>query len=76
MRRLYLNFLDWIFLLILIIGGLNWGLVGVFDYNLVTALLGVGTSLTNIIYILVGVSAIYFIFRPLVGVEETVVVAE
>jgi len=43
---------------LLVVGGLNWGLVGLFNYNLVDSLLG-GLGLTNIVYILVGVSAVY-----------------
>lgn len=41
---------------LLIIGGLNWGTVGLFQYNFVE-LLGVGVA--NIVYILVGLSALY-----------------
>lgn len=44
-------------MILVVIGGLNWGLVGAFDFNLVTAILGTGTF-TNIVYILVGLSAI------------------
>lgn len=44
--------------ILLWVGGLNWGLVGLFNYNLVDSLLG-GVGLTNIVYILVGVSAVY-----------------
>lgn len=40
------------------VGGLNWGLVGLFNYNLVDSLLG-GLGLTSIVYILVGVAAVY-----------------
>jgi uncharacterized membrane protein YuzA (DUF378 family) len=47
--------------ILLIIGGLNWGLVGVFDWNLVEAIFGWGV-VTRIIYILVGISALYAIF--------------
>jgi len=47
---------------LLIIGGLNWGLVGFFNYNLVSALFQEGTFLTNLIYDLVGLSAIYMAF--------------
>lgn len=43
---------------LLIVGGLNWGLVGVADFNLVTALFGVGTVLTKVVYIAVGVAAV------------------
>jgi len=44
---------------LLIIGGLNWGLVGFFGFDLVKAIFGDMTVLSRIIYILVGVSAIY-----------------
>ena len=40
------------------VGALNWGLVGLFDYNLVHVLLG-GVGLEKIVYILVGVSAVF-----------------
>ena len=45
-------------LTLIIIGGINWGLVGLFDYNLVDALFGTATWFSRIIYILVGISAI------------------
>lgn len=45
-------------LTLLIIGGLNWGLIGFFNYNLVDAIFGNATWLTRIIYAIVGVSAI------------------
>ncbi len=51
--------LDSIFLSTLIVGGLNWGLIGVLNFNLVTFLFGVDTWLTRIVYILVGLSALY-----------------
>jgi uncharacterized protein len=57
MRRI--NSIDWLFLILLIVGGLNWGLIALFDFNLVSALFGADTALSNIIYILVGASAIY-----------------
>jgi len=44
--------------ILLIIGGINWGLVGVFDFNLVSFLLGTGL-LANIVYGVVGASGIY-----------------
>ncbi len=53
------SILNYIFLSVLIVGGLNWGLIGLFDFNLVSALFGVGTWLSRIVYILVGISAIY-----------------
>ncbi|TSC94197.1 MAG: hypothetical protein CEN91_18 [Candidatus Berkelbacteria bacterium Licking1014_85] len=45
-------------MVLLVIGGLNWGLVGLFDYDLVAAIFGDATFLTKLIYDLVGLSAI------------------
>jgi uncharacterized membrane protein YuzA (DUF378 family) len=46
-------------IVLLVVGGLNWGLVGLFQFNLVTAIFGVASLLSNIVYILVGLSAVY-----------------
>lgn len=46
-------------LILIIIGGLNWGLVGAFDFNLVDSLFGEGSVLAKIVYILVGVAALF-----------------
>lgn len=45
-------------LVLCIIGGINWGLIGLFDFNLVEAIFQEDSFLTNLIYILVGISAI------------------
>jgi len=45
-------------LVLLIIGGLNWGLVGLFNFDLVAALFGPMTVLSRIVYVLVGASAL------------------
>ncbi len=50
---------NYLFLTLLAVGGLNWGLIGLFDFNLVSALFGSGTWLERIVYMLVGVSALY-----------------
>lgn len=50
---------DYIAWVLVIIGGLNWGLVGLFDYNLVDGLFGEGSALARIIYSLVGLAAVY-----------------
>lgn len=63
-------------LLLIIIGGLNWGLVGAFDFNLVDSLFGEGSTLSQIVYILVGVAALYQLFvliMDLMNKEEPVV---
>jgi uncharacterized membrane protein YuzA (DUF378 family) len=56
------NPVDLIALILVIIGGLNWGLVGLFDYNLVDAIFGVGSTLSRIVYIIVGLAALYTIY--------------
>lgn len=57
-----LNGLDWLVLVLVIIGGLNWGLVGFFKYNLISGIFGEMTVISRIVYDLVGLSAIYLIF--------------
>ena len=54
--------IDWIALVLVIIGGLNWGLVGFFDWNLVGAIFGDIAGLSRIIYALVGIAALWTIY--------------
>jgi uncharacterized membrane protein YuzA (DUF378 family) len=53
--------------LLLIIGGLNWLLVGLLDFDLVAALFGDMSPLSRIVYALVGLSAVYQIFLLITG---------
>jgi uncharacterized membrane protein YuzA (DUF378 family) len=53
-------------LVLVIVGGVNWGLVGLFDFDLVAAILGSGSLLSRIVYILVGLSALWQVV-PLAG---------
>ena len=48
-------------LVISIIGCINWGLVGIFNFNLVDAIFGVMSVISRIIYILVGISGLWAI---------------
>ena len=49
--------------ILLIVGGLNWGLMGFFQYDLVAAIFGGQAALmSRVIYSLVGISALYEIF--------------
>ena len=61
----HLNPLEWLAALVLIVGGVNWGLVGVFEFDLVAWITGEEFGQTNtatrIIYILVGLSALYML---------------
>ncbi len=51
--------LDIIVGILLIIGGLNWGLVGLFDVNVMDTIFGEMTVLTRIVYVIVGLAALY-----------------
>lgn len=64
-----LNTLGLVALILVIIGGLNWGLVGFFSFDLVAALFGAGTMLAKIVYDLVGLSALYLAFAYFMGKE-------
>ncbi|MEJ2721367.1 MAG: DUF378 domain-containing protein [bacterium] len=52
--------LDIIAALLLVVGGLNWGLVGLFRFDLVGAIFGgQGAALARIVYLVVGLAAVY-----------------
>ena len=56
--------LEPIALLVMVIGALNWGMVGLFDTNVVSDVFGGGT-LTDIVYVVVGVCGLLYIPRLL-----------
>ncbi len=62
MHKSTMNALDWVAMVLLIVGGLNWGLVGLFNVDLVAALFGTQSALSRVVYVLVGVSALYSIY--------------
>jgi uncharacterized membrane protein YuzA (DUF378 family) len=45
--------------ILLVVGGLNWGLVGFTNFDLVAAIFGDGSSLARFVYVLVGLGAVY-----------------
>jgi len=57
-----MNTIDWIAMILLIIGGLNWGLVGIGVGDVIDMIFGSVAWIATIIYILVGLSAIYMIY--------------
>jgi len=56
------KYIDWLALILVIVGGLNWGLVGLMNFNLVTALFGSMPLLVTIVYDLVGLAALWMIY--------------
>ena len=55
------NAVDWVALILVIVGGINWGLIGAFQFDLVAAIFGVMSSVIRIAYVLVGIVAVYCI---------------
>lgn len=60
-----MNTLDWIALILVVIGAINWGLVGVFEYDLVAAIFGELSMGAKIVYDLVGLAGVYVIISAL-----------
>ena len=54
--------LDTVALVLVIVGGLNWLLVGLWQYDLVAALLGADSTLARIVYVLVGLAALWMLW--------------
>lgn len=65
-------YLEKLALWLTIIGGINWGLIGLFGFDLVAAIFGQMSLLTRIIYILVGLSAAWLIYAQFA--PETIIV--
>ncbi|KKS65131.1 MAG: hypothetical protein UV40_C0009G0010 [Parcubacteria group bacterium GW2011_GWA1_42_7] len=57
-----MKIINWIAFILVVVGALNWGLVGIADFNLVTTILGDGNA-TKVVYDLVGLSALYMIVK-------------
>ncbi len=54
-----MKIIDKIALVLIIIGAINWGLIGIFNFNLVSTLFGDMSIISRIVYILVGISGIW-----------------
>ncbi len=62
-----MNIANWIALVVLVVGGLNWGLVGIFNFNLVEWIFGGLNVGSIIVYILVLLSAIWLMISLILG---------
>ena len=51
--------IDTIALVLIIIGAINWGLIGIFNFNLVDTIFGTMSAISRIIYTLVGISGLW-----------------
>lgn len=60
-----------IVLVLIIIGAINWGLIGAFNFNLVAFLFGVNTVLSRIVYGLVGIAGLWALtFFGRISIDE------
>lgn len=68
-----MTWIDWIVMILIVVGGLNWGLVGFFQYDLVATIFGDESTMARIVYDLVGLAALYQIARVLMmgGAKKT-----
>lgn len=55
------NTLDWISLILVVVGAINWGLVGLFQYDLIAEIFGFGSTVSRVIYALVGLGGLYML---------------
>jgi len=55
--------LDWTAWTLVVIGALNWGFVGIANLNLVEALLGTAPQMVQLVYILIGLSGLYSLWK-------------
>ena len=60
---LKLNLVMWVALMLLVVGGLNWGLVGLFRFDLIARIFGEMSFFTRLIYVAVALSAV-IVFVP------------
>ena len=58
-ERKNMKVIDTIALILIIIGAINWGLIGLFNFNLVDTIFGTMSIISRIIYILVGISGLW-----------------
>lgn len=65
-----MSVLGWIAFVLVMIGALNWGLVGFFSYDLIKGIFGDMTTISRIIYALVGLAALVMLFTAAAGEEE------
>ncbi|MDM0009516.1 DUF378 domain-containing protein [Variovorax sp. J22G73] len=60
-----LGIADWIALVLMIVGAINWGLVGAFNFDLVAAIFGSGTMASRAVYVLVGLGGLWGLTLPM-----------
>jgi len=65
------SFINGLAFFLVFVGALNWGLVGALDYNLVAIILGDGTIFATVLYVVIGIAALYIGYVHYIGFKET-----
>ena len=65
--KMKMNEFEWATWVFVIVGALNWGLVGAFKMDLIQIIFGTSPLLMQLMYILVGVSGLYWLYKVLVA---------
>ncbi|QNA89442.1 DUF378 domain-containing protein [Massilia sp. Dwa41.01b] len=60
--RSAMSALDYLAMALLIIGGLNWAMVGLFEVDMVATIFGPGSAASRLIYVVVGLAALYSLY--------------
>ena len=55
--------IDWLAYVLVTVGAINWGLVGAFRLDLVHTILGTSPALAQLVYILIGLSGLYWLYK-------------
>ena len=62
--------MGWIVVILVIVGGLNWGLVGAFNFDLVAAIFGTMSVASRVVYVLVGLAALWMLIKKITGASK------
>lgn len=57
-----MNMIDWVAFLLVVVGGINWGLIGFFSFNLVDTIFAFAPIVARVVYCVVGVAALYTLY--------------
>lgn len=57
-----MSVVEWVVMVLVVVGGINWGLVGAFDFNLVAMIFKSMPVVARVVYVLVGLAAVYMAF--------------
>ncbi len=70
MNAQYMKWVELVATLLVVVGALNWGLVGLLNMNLVNSLLGAWPTVERVVYVLVGVSGLWLLYDWWMGMSK------